>query len=69
MYVTLVARAKWMKPEGTDLPKLKLYNSLTRQKVIVVCTMTCCDDPLPTLQHNISSRCNAIHLVEKVIKF
>ena len=23
----------WLKPEGTDLPKLKLLNSLTRRKV------------------------------------
>lgn len=27
------ARPQWIKPEGTELPKLKLYNSLTRQKV------------------------------------
>ena len=23
----------WLKPEGTDVPKLKLLNSLTRRKV------------------------------------
>ena len=36
------ARGRWMKPEGTDSPKLKLYNSLTKQKVRVLNTKELC---------------------------
>ena len=46
----LAARGSLAKPEGADAPKLKLYNSLTRQKVIVavIVSASClCDDPLP----------------------
>ena len=37
-----VRGAGWKKPEGTDSPKLRLYNSLTKQKV-GLCRVSLCE--------------------------